>query len=113
MNGLQSLEQWKEYFNYPTGSALGLLNAVQVCPPLILQASLRLSDMALKSLGGLLAFPISPYIADGLGRRIAILIGSFICCVGTALQTTANSVTMFMIARCRSLVLAIQWKKER
>jgi hypothetical protein len=30
MNGLQSLNAWKNYFNTPTGSKLGLLNAIQV-----------------------------------------------------------------------------------
>jgi hypothetical protein len=30
MNGLQSLTQWKGYFNNPTGGKLGLLNAIQV-----------------------------------------------------------------------------------
>lgn len=31
MNGLQSLNQWKEAFNNPSNSMLGLLNAIQVC----------------------------------------------------------------------------------
>jgi hypothetical protein len=30
MNGLQSLTQWQEAFNHPSGSMLGLLNAIQV-----------------------------------------------------------------------------------
>jgi len=30
MNGLQSLTQWDKYFHHPTGSKLGLLNAIQV-----------------------------------------------------------------------------------
>ena len=30
MNGLQSLPQWKQYFNNPKGGKLGLLNAIQV-----------------------------------------------------------------------------------
>jgi hypothetical protein len=30
MNGLQSLHQWNAAFNNPTGSMLGLLNAIQV-----------------------------------------------------------------------------------
>jgi len=34
MNGLQSLTQWAEYFNKPTGGRLGLLNAIQVSIPL-------------------------------------------------------------------------------
>jgi len=30
MNGLQSLDNWKNYFHNPRGSMLGLLNAIQV-----------------------------------------------------------------------------------
>ena len=30
MNGLQSLTQWENDFNNPTGGMLGLLNAIQV-----------------------------------------------------------------------------------
>ena len=30
MNGLQSLTQWEDAFNHPTGGILGLLNAIQV-----------------------------------------------------------------------------------
>jgi DNA-binding transcriptional regulator YiaG len=29
MNGLQSLPQWESAFNNPSGSKLGLLNAIQ------------------------------------------------------------------------------------
>ena len=30
MNGLQTLENWREYFDNPTGGTLGLFNAIQV-----------------------------------------------------------------------------------
>jgi hypothetical protein len=30
MNGLQTLENWRNYFNNPTGGTLGLFNAIQV-----------------------------------------------------------------------------------
>jgi hypothetical protein len=30
MNGLQTLENWREFFNNPTGGTLGLFNAIQV-----------------------------------------------------------------------------------
>jgi hypothetical protein len=30
MNGLQTLENWRDYFNNPTGGTLGLFNAIQV-----------------------------------------------------------------------------------
>jgi hypothetical protein len=30
MNGLQSLPQWEDYFNFPTKGKLGLLSSIQV-----------------------------------------------------------------------------------
>lgn len=29
MNGLQSLEQWRDYFGHPAGATLGAVNAAQ------------------------------------------------------------------------------------
>lgn len=49
MNGLQSLTQWENDFNNPTGSMLGLLNAIQVrqlftrCSETTILRSLRIS----------------------------------------------------------------------
>jgi sugar porter (SP) family MFS transporter len=80
MNGLQSLTQWKSYFNNPSGGRLGLLNAIQ-------------------NIGSLAAYPISPYLSDGLGRRTAIFIGAAIMCVATAVQTASQSSGMFIGAR--------------
>lgn len=34
MNGLQTLDQWRNYFGNPQGSTLGLFNAIQVSQPL-------------------------------------------------------------------------------
>ena len=59
MNGLQSLPQWQDAFNYPRSGMLGLLNAIQ-------------------SIGALVGLPFSPYVADGLGRRAAVLYGASI-----------------------------------
>ncbi|KAF8887527.1 hexose transporter [Infundibulicybe gibba] len=80
MNGLQSLTQWKGYFNNPTGGKLGLLNAIQ-------------------NIGSLAAYPISPYLSDGLGRRPTIFIGAVIMCLATVIQTASQSVGMFIGAR--------------
>lgn len=80
MNGLQSLDQWEDSFNHPHGSRLGLLSAIQ-------------------NIGGLAAYPFSPYVSDGIGRRPAILFGAIIMCAATALQTASNSVAMFIGAR--------------
>ncbi|KAF8966553.1 hexose transporter [Flammula alnicola] len=80
MNGLQSLTQWEGYFGHPTKGRLGLLNAIQ-------------------NIGGLAAYPFSPYLADGLGRRTTIFIGASIMCIATAVQTASTSVGMFIGAR--------------
>jgi len=57
MNGLQSLPQWQNDFNHPGSAMLGLLNAIQ-------------------NIGTLAGLPFSPYFADGLGRRAAVLFGA-------------------------------------
>lgn len=80
MNGLQSLDQWQESFNYPTGGMLGLLNAIQ-------------------NIGALAAYPMAPYLTDGFGRRPAVLFGATIMLGATAIQTASNSVNMFIGAR--------------
>ncbi|KIL61080.1 hypothetical protein M378DRAFT_13755 [Amanita muscaria Koide BX008] len=80
MNGLQSLSQWTNYFNSPSPGMLGLLNAIQ-------------------NIGGLAAYPIAPYLCDGLGRRTTIFIGASIMCAATALQSASHSVQMFIGAR--------------
>ncbi|RXW21520.1 hypothetical protein EST38_g4341 [Candolleomyces aberdarensis] len=80
MNGLQSIDQWRLYFGDPHGSMLGLLNAIQ-------------------NIGCLAAYPFSPYVADGLGRRSSIFLGASIMCIATAIQTASQSVGMFIGAR--------------
>jgi MFS family permease len=54
-------------FNYPTGSRLGLLTAIQ-------------------NIGGICAFLFSSYISDGFGRRMGVFMGLIIIFVGTILQ---------------------------
>ncbi|KZT23674.1 hexose transporter [Neolentinus lepideus HHB14362 ss-1] len=80
MNGLQSLPQWTSYFNHPTGSRLGLLNAIQ-------------------NIGCLAAYPFAPYLSDGIGRRATVFIGALIMCIAVGIQTAAQSVNMFIGAR--------------
>lgn len=41
------------------------------------------------SLGCILSLPFIPFIVDRFGRRLAIVIGSFIMLIGVALQTAA------------------------
>lgn len=47
--------------------------------------------------------PLTPYASDGLGRRAALFIGSFIMLAGVALQFAATSVNMFIGARVLSM----------
>ncbi|KAJ7599032.1 hexose transporter, partial [Mycena floridula] len=80
MNGLQSLPQWRDYFHSPHGGQLGLLNAIQ-------------------NIGALAGLPFAPYLSDGIGRRRTIFLGASIMCIGSAVQTAAQSVGMFIGAR--------------
>ncbi|KAK3072156.1 hypothetical protein LTR53_007349 [Teratosphaeriaceae sp. CCFEE 6253] len=80
VNGLQSLEPWQSYFNHPTGSLLGLFACIM-------------------SVGSLCALPITPYIADGLGRRWGIIIGCLIMILGVILQAISINFRMFIAAR--------------
>lgn len=80
MNGLQSLQQWQEFMNYPTGAWLGFINAIT-------------------TLGGFVTLPIQAWTADHFGRRCCLYIGLFTCALGTALQTAATNQAMFIIAR--------------
>jgi len=96
MNGLQSLPQWEGDFNNPSGSKLGLLNAVQV--PRFPSNSLSTVDHA-QNIGSLAGYPFAPYMSDGIGRRKTIFFGATIMCIATALQTASQSVSMFIGAR--------------
>ncbi|ORY28816.1 hexose transporter [Naematelia encephala] len=83
MNGLQSLDTWKDFFNHPHGSVLGVFNAIQ-------------------SIGGIVGLPFGPIINDRYGRRWTMFIGAAIQLVGVALQTAAQNVGMFI--GCRFLI---------
>lgn len=80
MNGLQTLEPWQNEFNHPTGSILGILNAIM-------------------SIGSIVAIPFVPYTADILGRRAGILIGCIIMILGVVLQSISINLSMFIASR--------------
>jgi sugar porter (SP) family MFS transporter len=80
MNGLQMVDHWQDYFNHPKGGLLGLFNAIM-------------------GIGSIVGLPFAPYISDKFGRRIAIMCGIFFMMIGIALQTAANSFSMFIAAR--------------
>ncbi|KAJ7641028.1 general substrate transporter [Roridomyces roridus] len=80
VNGLQSLTQWESYFNNPTKGRLGLLNAIQ-------------------HIGALAGYPFAPYLSDGIGRKPTVFLGALIIVIATVVQTTSQSVGMFIGAR--------------
>lgn len=80
MNGLQSVESWKNYFGEPQGATLGLFNAAY-------------------PIGGLCAIPFISFVGDTFGRRVGLATGAAICCLGASLQAGAQSLPMFVVAR--------------
>ncbi|KAJ5908959.1 hypothetical protein N7495_001641 [Penicillium taxi] len=80
MNGLQALDQWKAFMNNPTGSWLGLINAVYW-------------------LGCGVGFPVTSWIANKYGRKLGVYIGYLFLALGCALQTAAGNATAFILAR--------------
>ncbi|KAH9941775.1 general substrate transporter [Epithele typhae] len=80
MNSLQSMYQWKGFFNDPQGGTLGLLNAIQ-------------------NIGALGGYPFAPYLSDGLGRRPTVWIGAVCMIAGVALQTACQNINQFIGAR--------------
>lgn len=49
--------------------------------------------------GGMVAIPIAPYIADTLGRRFGIVIGCCIMVVGAALVSIGFHIELFVFGR--------------
>lgn len=80
MNALQSLDDWKAYFNNPEGALLGTVIAAQ-------------------SIGCLLALPFVGDLCDRWGRKPVLLAGIIIICIAAAIQTAAVDLAMFIVAR--------------
>lgn len=80
MNGLQSLDEWKAYFNNPNAEDLALLNAIQ-------------------NVGQLVGMPFCAWACDTWGRRASLLSSAAMLLVGVALQAAAQNTGMFIAAR--------------
>nr|KAI0009210.1 hexose transporter [Xylariaceae sp. FL0662B] len=80
MNGLQSLGQWKEYFGFPQGVRLGLINAAQ-------------------SVGSVLSIPFVGELADRYGRKPVIIWGILIIILATIVQACSVNMPMFVVSR--------------
>ncbi|EGN99259.1 hypothetical protein SERLA73DRAFT_55023 [Serpula lacrymans var. lacrymans S7.3] len=80
LNGLQILPGWQNYFHWPQGETLGLINSAQ-------------------GIGALVGIPFSPFLSDAFGRRATLFVGSIIMLAGVATQSAAQNVAMFIGAR--------------
>lgn len=80
MNGLQTLPQWREYFENPEGAILGLMNSVY-------------------PLGTVIGLLLVTYVCDRFGRRTPMFFG-FAGAIGFAiLQGLSKNLASFVIAR--------------
>ncbi|SJL09794.1 related to transporter (major facilitator superfamily) [Armillaria ostoyae] len=80
INGLQILPDWQDFFGHPEGVTLGVIQSAQ-------------------NMGAFICLPLTPFAADILGRRAALFIGSVILLSGVAIQFSASSVKVFIVAR--------------
>ncbi|KAE8312780.1 general substrate transporter [Aspergillus transmontanensis] len=80
MNGLQALDQWNNFLNYPTGVRLGWLNAIYW-------------------LGCGVGYPTAAWLANRFGRKPGVYAGYLFLGLGCALQTAAPNQTSFLLAR--------------
>lgn len=81
MNGLQTVEQWREYFGRPSSSVLGLMNAIY-------------------PIGKFVGLPLATFITDRYGRTKSLWLGLAMCVVGAGLQGGSVSFAMFVVSRC-------------
>ncbi|KAK8197835.1 general substrate transporter [Phyllosticta capitalensis] len=80
VNGLLALGQFNSYFHNPTGTMVGLFSSILF-------------------LGGVVAQPVVPYLADNFGRRVAIFSGAVLMILGVALQAASFNLHMFIAGR--------------
>jgi MFS family permease len=79
LNGLNILPSYTDYFNL--NPATTGLNTASVF------------------IGGILGPPVGGIMSDRLGRRPAVLWGSVLALIGVLLQSAAQNVAMFVVAR--------------
>lgn len=80
MNSLQSLSEWKGYFNHPDSSILGTINAIF-------------------SVGKILGIGPAAFLVDRYGRKLPLWIGLVALIGCTAIQGAAVNTPMFIVAR--------------
>lgn len=77
---LQSISFWKEYFESPTGTRLGLINGIY-------------------PVGAVCSLPITSWLCDKHGRKPAIMAGLSCIMVGAILQAASQSYAMLVVSR--------------
>lgn len=80
MNGLQSISQWKDYFDNPAGPILGVVNAAQ-------------------SIGSVISLPVVGILSDRIGRRWTLLSGAVVIIVASIIQAASVQYGMFVFSR--------------
>ncbi|RKK13267.1 hypothetical protein BFJ66_g14015 [Fusarium oxysporum f. sp. cepae] len=80
MNGLQTLPQWREYFENPTGALLGAMNAVYPA-------------------GKIVALFLVAFLSDRIGRKKTISIGALACVAVPFMQGMSKNTSMFIASR--------------
>lgn len=76
MDKQQNMDIWQEYFNEPTGSNMGRLQAMY-------------------AIGSIVSMPFAPFVADRWGRKASIVLGCSIMIIASALQTSATGQPMY------------------
>lgn len=80
MNGLQSIPEWQEYFNHPSGSILGLISASLFLPAIV-----------------------TPFLASRInsiwGRKVCLGVGSVLLILGAFLNAFAQNLGTFIGGR--------------
>lgn len=80
MNGLQSMQEWRDEFGNPKGAMLGLVNAAQ-------------------PIGGVIILPASGYLSDTFGRKKTLTLGLIGVIVATIIQATSHSLGQLIASR--------------
>ncbi|PGH08297.1 hypothetical protein AJ80_07893 [Polytolypa hystricis UAMH7299] len=80
VNGLQTLPQWWEYFNQPSASILGAMNAMY-------------------PVGKFIGVLPTTWLSDRYGRKPPMYIGLVVLIIGAAIQGAAQNLAMFIVGR--------------
>ncbi|KAF4219156.1 hypothetical protein CNMCM6457_003246 [Aspergillus fumigatiaffinis] len=80
MNGLQAVNEWNRFMDYPTGVKLGWINAIIL-------------------LGSGVGSPIAAWVSNRFGRKPGLYVGYIFMILGSVLQTASPNRTAFLLAR--------------